>query len=305
MAAEVLAEIKEFIKMKGPSSPLAISKAVGTDSIMASAFLSDLIDKKEMKISSLKVGSSPLYYLPGQEASLQNFSMNIHEKGRQAYELLKEKKVLRDKELTPVIRAALRDIKDFAFPLDVTFENNKELFWRWYLLDNEGAEKEIKNLLEIKAPEPRKEEVKRVEQEVKKEEVIVKKEQEIKLVIPQAKETIQEIKKETMKEKKPKKDFLSMVKKYFENNKIKVINEKMIKKNSEFDFIIGIPSNVGELTYYCKAKSKPKVNESDLASAFANGQVNKLPILFLSQGDLNKKAQESLNEFKGLTVKKV
>ena len=44
---------------------------------------------------------------------------------------MKERKILRDSELQPAIRVALREIKDFAVP----FEKNNEIFWRYFLVE--------------------------------------------------------------------------------------------------------------------------------------------------------------------------
>ena len=96
-----------------------------------------------------------------------------------------------------------------------------------------------------------------------------------------------------IRETKPKRDFFAVVKNYFDKTNIKILNQEIIRKNSEFDFLIEIPSAVGNLTYFCKAKAKAKINDSDLAATFAKGQIKKLPILFLTPGDLTKKAKES------------
>ena len=49
---------------------IQISKWIGVSSLFAGAFLSDLYAEKKVKMSNMKVGSSSLYYLDGQEASL-------------------------------------------------------------------------------------------------------------------------------------------------------------------------------------------------------------------------------------------
>ena len=71
--------------------------------------------------------------------------------------------------------------------------------------------------------------------------------------------------------------------------------------------IIKIPSVMGELEYYCKAKNKKTVNDSDLSSAVVQGQLKKLPVMFLTTGELSKKAKEFLNTElkKGLVIKNI
>jgi len=158
-------KILELIKVKGPVVPSNISKDINYDILMTSAHLSDLSSQNKLKISNIKIGSSPLYYLPGQESSLQNFSHHMHEKEKKAFDLLKEKKILRDNKLEPVIRVALREIKDFAVQLIVTYQDNKEIFWKWYLIGKEEAEKLTKAILLDKES---KKETKPQETEVKK-----------------------------------------------------------------------------------------------------------------------------------------
>ena len=44
---------------------------------------------------------------------------------------LRVKKVLRDISLEPVMRVALRELKDFAIPLNVKINGNSEVFWKF------------------------------------------------------------------------------------------------------------------------------------------------------------------------------
>jgi len=60
------------------------------------------------------------------------------------------------------------------------------------------------------------------------------------------------------------------------------------------------------LKYYCKAKVGKRVNEGDLSSSFIVGQSKKLPTLFLSTGELTKKAVEFLEkELPGVCFKTI
>ena len=191
---------------------------------------------------------------------------------------------------------ALREIKDFAIPLQVTYKNNTEIFWKWYLLSKEEASSLIKALL-TKKEQPQidtKKEIKSYETEIKK----------------------PAIKKETKKpvEEKPREikgtdktfSFLEETKSYFNKNKITIKNSEIIRKNSEIDFILEVPSAVGNLEYYCKAKNKKRVNDGDLSSAYVQGQLKKMPVLFLTKGGLTKRAKEMLNkEFKNMHINQI
>jgi len=288
-------KILELIKIRGPVIPSNISKDINYDILMTSAHLADLSSQKKLKISNIKIGGTPLYYLPGQESSLQNFSDSLHEKEKKAFDILKEKKVLRDNTLEPVIRVALREIKDFAVQLVVTYQDNKETFWKWYLVDKEEAEKITKDILtrkeikrEIKKP------VETLRDTVKEESVLERK----KPILTKQKEVKKFVDKPDT--------ILNDVKNYFEKNKIIVKNSETIKKNSEFDYILEVPSGIGNLEYYCKVNNKKRINELDLSSAFVQGQTKKLPVLLLTKGELTKRAKEMLSkEFKNISINKI
>jgi len=268
---DIKEKILQFIKEKGPVLPVEITKHINSNILMASAYLSELSSNGKLKISNVKVGGSPLYFLPGQESQLQKFADNLHEKEKKAYDLLFQKKTLRDSRLEPVVRVALRAIKDYAVPLQVNFKGNSEIFWKWYLLTNKEAEELIKPSFQK----------------------------------PTEKEIPKKIEKPTEKRKIDKNQFLDSIFNYFSRNKVSILSKEIIRK-SEMDFIVQVPSAVGKLEYYCKAKNKKKINDSDLASAFVQGQLRKLPALFLTNGELTKRAKEMLQkDFKGMGVRKV
>jgi len=282
--------IVEFMKNKGPVLPVQVSKEIGSNILISSAHLSELSSNKQLKVSSVKVGGSPLYYLPGQQSQLQNFASHLHEKEKKTYDLLSQKKILRDNELDPLSKTTIRQIKDFAVPLQVNYKGNIEIFWRWYLLPTEEAEKAIKQM--IKGPEAEKP-------------AIIKKEEIKKEII---KEKRIEKPEKTQKIKKPQQkiDFIGTITDYFNKNKIEIIEKNILRKNSEIEFIVKVPSSVGSLTYFCKAKNKKKINDGDLSSTFIQSQSKKLPTLFLTTGELTKKAKEMIEkEFKGMHIKNI
>ena len=136
---ETKRKILGILRFRGPSLPVHIAKQTGLDMLFSSALLSELATEKEIKISDLKVGGSPLYFLRGQEARLEEFSKFLPSKEKEAFILLKKKTILDDKKQNPAIRVALRNIKDFAFPIILDIGKEKELFWRLYSLPEEEA----------------------------------------------------------------------------------------------------------------------------------------------------------------------
>ena len=293
-------KILEIVKVKGPVLPVQISKEIGSNILMASAHLAELTASNRLKISTIKVGGSPLYYLPGQEEMLQKYIANMNDKEKKAYDSLQQNKILRDIEQEPVIRVALREIKDFAIPLNVNHNNNKEIFWKWYLINNEEAEQLIKSKLNIQKPIEKKIEQKAIQKETPSE----IEEKQIQPIQKQLKEKTKESRKHKPREKED--EFLNIITKFFEKNKINVISSEIIKKKSEMDFIVEIPSVVGNLQYYCKARNKKRISDSDLSNAYVKGQMKRLPVIVLSPGDLSAKAQEMLaKELNNITFKKI
>jgi hypothetical protein len=293
-----------LVRQKGPCLPSDVYKELNTNQLFASAMLGELVSAGNIKVTNLKRGSSPYYYTEEQKEKLQNLVQYLNDKDRMAFHLIQEKLVLRDSEQTPLMRVALRSIKDYAVPLNINYNNQIEIFWKFYLLTNAEAEIKIKRLLGILPPEePIKHEKKEEQKKISLEkEIIPEKKEEIKKQEPE--------KEKTTKTKIPqdvKTPFLDSLMAYFNKNNIIIISQEITNKSkTEIDFILELPSAVGKLQYYCKAKDKKKITDGDIASAFVQGQQKRLPILVLINGTMTKKAQEMLNkEFKGVTVYKM
>ncbi len=135
MAAQDTTALKEkiisIIRSRGPSFPAHISSQVGMSILFTSAFLSELLSEKKLKISNMRIGTSPLYFIPGQEPLLDRYSGSLKSREKDAFILLKDKKFLMDSEQEPAIRVALRAIKDFAIP----FEKSDKLYWKYLTAD--------------------------------------------------------------------------------------------------------------------------------------------------------------------------
>ena len=244
--------IISFIKFRGPSLPVHVAKEVQLSILFASAFLSELVSEKTIKISHMKVGGSPLYFISGQEPKLENFSHFLKSKEKDAFLLLKEKKFLKDIEQTPAIRVALRTIRDFAFP----FRRNNEIFWKYFTVpESEFQEEKIK---EIRKPE-----IKEIQEPVKIEEKKISiSKPEIKVsqfeeIMDKAVKTKEAQKAEPkqlvkIKKKQPKKAIKKQEESFF--NKIK---ESLNRKSIEIIDILGISKSQGrKRIYFIRLKYK-------------------------------------------------
>mgnify|MGYP001614895769 CR=1 FL=1 len=255
-------DILKIIRNDGPVLPIQLSRRLNKDTIFAGAILSELVKDRHVKVSNAKIGGSPVYYVVGQEAKLNILYGHLPGKEKEAYESLRKNQILKDKDCEPAIRIALRSITDFAFP----FDNNGELYWRWYLIDENNA-REL----------------------VKPGEVFIEKKIEKPAIRQQA---------FLVSEKKPdtRDEFFENVLDYLNNKGIKVIDINAIRKKREVQSKVYINSDLGILEYLCLAKNKKTINDADLSLANDAGRKYKLPVLFLSNGDLTKKSEKYLNE---------
>ncbi len=347
-------KILAIMRATGPVLPVDIAKGLKTNILLASAYLSELVARKKIKITKVKIGGSPLYYMSGQEAKLEHFADNLNEKELRAYEVLKEKKVLRDEQLTPLMRVALRQINDFAAPLNVTFEGKQELFWKWYMLNDEEVTPIIRKELGIEEKKeevvptvseaiekvkeavkeeiaskrrgrPRKE-VERLEtrqERLKKTETIEEPKIESKPKIEKSRIETKELKPkietkvEELKREKPEtksklvqeteNGFITAVQNFFKQKEITILSEEVVKKNAEMSYVVKIPSPVGELQYLCKVTNKKKSTDKDISSALVEGQLKRVPVVYLHSGSLSPKAQQMIKTepFKTMTFFKL
>ncbi len=268
--------IVEILKQRGPSLPVHIARSTGLDMLFASAYLSELVSDKTVKVSHLKIGGSPLYYLPGQKQELENFSDNLPGKEQEAFQLLRKNKILKDKEQEPSIRVALRNLNDFASPIQIQKNQEKELYWHFYTLN----EKEAREAIENKDKEVKK----KVEKKSKKGE----------------KPLIQIREKERKrKRKKEKSDFAKKIISFLAEENVEIIEEKQEKKK-EYTCIIKIRSDIGSLKFLCVAKKRKQIRENDIALLVQKSREQGMPVLLITDGSLSKNAKEYVKNYSGL-----
>ena len=287
---ETKRKILSIIRLRGPSLPVHIAKQTGLNSLLASALLSELSNENEIKISNLKVGSSPLYFMQGQEFKLENFSSYLPQKEKEAFLLIKQKKLLEDRKQEPAIRVALRNLKDFVFPLIIDRGQGQELFLRFYNIPEQEAREKITEKIKTKIEQKQTALVKKLEQKQ-----VEKKEKPL-LEIAKKLETKIEAKKP-----KEKPDFAKKIASLLTSGDIEMLEEKEAKKR-EFELIVRINSQLGKMKFLCLAKDKKRITENDLTLALQKSQTEKLPILYLSTGELNKKATSYLQKHSGLII---
>lgn len=261
-------KIISVIKQRGPSLPVHIAKETGLSILFASAFLSELLSEKKIKMSHMRVGSSAIYYLSGQESKLEQFSIHLGSKEKEAFGILQNKKILRDKEQFPAIRVALQAIKDFAIP----FKKEEEIYWR-YFLEQEPKEK----TQEEKILEPEKQNINN--QIPKQENKIEKKE----LGIFEKKE-----KRKTQKKKptKTNEKFFNKVKEYLASKNEEILDIILYNKS---ELILKVKN---EEEYLLVAYNKKRLGEDEIIKAHKKSEEVGLKYKVIGLGEPLKKVKE-------------
>jgi hypothetical protein len=280
-------KILSFLRAKGPGLPVHISGEIKSNILFSSAFLSELVSEKRIKMSNMRVGSSPVYYVPGQEYLLERFSQHLKSKEKEAFILLREKKFLVDSMQQPAIRVALREIRDFALP----FKHGEEIIWRYFLIpESEFKKKEAEKEIKIEIPVELKKDI--IKETVKEPVKEVQKEKEKPLDI--FKKTTE--KKKTKRKPQPKEKFFEKVK---ESLSQKSIQLKDIESFSKNEIMLRVIDNGEEKILI--AYNKKKISDNDIIKAHKKVSDKGLPYMLLSLSEPSKKTSELLRAMKDLS----
>ncbi|MEK6906591.1 MAG: hypothetical protein AABW81_03145 [Nanoarchaeota archaeon] len=285
MPSQDTSQIKEnmvsSIRKRGPCLPVNIAGDVGMSILFTSAFLSELVSDKIIKMSYMRVGSSPVYFLSGQEDMLEKFAMHLKSKEKEAYLLLKEKKFLKDTEQEPAIRVAIRFIKDFAIPM----KREDVLFWRYFTIPESELEeeKQIKEIEQI------------ITLPVKQEGKVL----EISDKTPEKKPEKKEKKKKQVKAKAPEKKqndrFFNKVKESLLRESIEILDIENFSKN---EIILRV--RVSEEEKIVIAYNKKKITEQDITKSYKKISDSNLKYIILSFGEPAKKTDNLIEAVKKL-----
>ena len=265
--SEIKEKIISVLKERGPSLPIQISREVELSPLFASAFLSELFSETRIKISHLRVGNSPVYFVQGQEPLMEKFSDYLKSKEKEAFNLLRERKFLKDGEQQPAIRVALREIKDFAIP----FRNQDgEIFWRYFTESEEDLNKEKsqqKSTIEIK------------DTSEKPAEKIKSKRKSVKSKAGQ----------------KQSEKFLERVREFLSNSGTEISNIENIGKN---ELVLKVKNSTSEIILV--AYNKKKISEKEIIKASKKATEMGMKYSVISLGNLPKKIIDLMESLKNM-----
>lgn len=311
---QIKEKILQTLRLRGPSLPVHFAKEINQSMLFTSAFLSELLSEKKLKTSHMRVGSSPIYFLQEQKAGLEKYATHLKSKEKDAFDLLQEKKFLKDSEQNPPIQVALRAIKDFAIP----FTSQEELYWKYFIADMDDF-KETPKKQELKS-ETKEEEIQKQPEEkimtsiekeketetstTKIEEIFDKPEKPIPYRTHQKLELKEKPKQISKKKESKKKTTNSKANEKFFNK----IKEHLQETNSEIidiigfsktDLILKIKENSEELILI--AYNKKRVDEKDILNAYKKASEIGFKYKIICLGEPAKKTQNLIDAIKKLS----
>ena len=278
-----------YLKNNGPTLPVVISKVIEMDPFFASAILSEVLGEKRIKATHMRIGSSPLYFLEGQENQLEKMTSSLKSAEREAFEKLREKKILKDADETPAIRVALRSIRDFAIP----FKLDEQVMWRYYLVTEDEVRKMFSPI------EKKEEKLEKVEKEI-----VVKKERVRREVKRKdfassdignnepAKSFEKKVLDISPDKGEEKSEFFNEIKNYLEGRKIEFLEEIQSDKK-EVVAKVSIDSDVGKINFLLVAKNKKSVSKEEINTAVQRATYSKMPCLII----VRKEPTKSIENF--------
>lgn len=301
-------DVLRIVKARAPIIPNEIKRVLKVgDTILLGAILSELASKGLVKISKTKIGGSPFYYDPANPGALEKASGHLNEKDQRTFHLLKQERVLRDDRQDALTRVSLRNIKDFARPLTVAARGEELTYWKYFTVTDAEAERLIRDELGISKPTLEKPETPPPVPEQALETPTEAPRESTPRPTPPPKAATPRTEEQAQIPKEPIDDeFYKKVRGFFDKHDITILEQAVVRKRSEIDFVISLPTPVGRVEYYCKAKQKKRSNDGDLASAKLQGAARSLPAIYLTTGDVTKKARSMLTkEFKGMVLKEL
>lgn len=317
---EIKKKILLFLDQNGPNIPIPIAKHVNLQPMFASAILSELLNEKRIKTSSIKIGSSPLYMIPGQEHKLENFADNLTGVEKETFLKLKDNKFLDDVSQEPRMRVAMRSLKDFAIPIQI----GGKLYWKYFTLPSEKLKELLRDEGEVAIGERVVgqqiwEDIKKEIKPESKEETAIKHEKIVQVISAEAEKTFsKEVEKneEEVALKQPKADEETIIQQ--KPNKIKKLTEKDIFLEQTKRILQSKNIELIEVIQYDKqqvvAKARVKVDktcilffmdkkrpdEKDLQKAYKKSLEYKLPYYIITHSEPPKKIKDTAEIYKAL-----
>lgn len=268
----------EIVKQQGPVLPVEVASKLGVDSFLASAYLSQLVEAKKIRVTKERVGNAFLYFLPGQEVVANARVAALLHIGKKTARMFAEK-VPESPEIEQKRRAfteRLQEIekKESLQKTQPKLEVQKPTF-------TERIKHEFLDKLKPAISEQL------ARQEISDEKKL-------------AQQAIQTAQQKMIEKKIEEGRLVEKVLAFLVDAHADIIGKELKKKGRDANIIVSIPTPIGNVRFLVLARDKKTISEADLSLAFTEGQSEKLPVLFVTNGKLTKTAQNYLQVISGL-----
>jgi hypothetical protein len=309
-------KILSFLQANGPTLPVRIAKVIEMEPVFSSAILSELYSDRKIKMSNMKIGSSSLFYLEGQEEKLQDFIDNLKSIEKEAFARIKSRKVLVDDDEEPAIRVAIRGMKDFAIPV----ERDGKLYWKFAFVTEEDFENYFKPKVEKKTEEKINEKI--------SDEKMEKEDEEKESIRDDEGEKIKFEEKEKREIEKPEKkwrsnrvenidrgesekmtpifeesssEFYEEIKDFLKKKGVLIVEEIQVDKKEVVARIV-IKNNIADLNYLLIAKNKKSINKDEINVLLQRSNYHKMPCLLILRKEPSKSILSIIKENNFITL---
>lgn len=102
------------------------------------------------------------------------------------------------------------------------------------------------------------------------------------------------IKPQPEKKKITQDNFTLKIREALSKKRVRILNEEIIRLNAEANYIVEVPTTLAIQKYFVKARNKKTINEQELITAWFESQKHELPVMYITTGKINKKAQKLL-----------
>lgn len=276
-------QIISLIRELGPIVPNEITRKLGKASVIVSALLSELVKEGEVFLSSKKIGSSPLYYLKGQEESMRKRllpELKIPEK--KTIEFFEKNKLVLKDNLSPQQRFIIDGLKDYITKINLNINGKERIFYKHYSISSDVIYNELNSFNVNKKPKKKKV----VKKTVDAQKSLFGGRVAQKRKMPTSTKVV-----ETNVYEKV--DDISDL--FFTKYNMTVIESKTVRKNREYIFVARANYRIPQI-YFIKYLKKKSINDNDISKAHVAANVKKMPCIIMTQGKLTKKARELLEK---------
>lgn len=294
-------QVYTSIQTKGPLLPIEIARSLSMETYIVSAILATLLKNKKIEISKRKIGSSNLYYIPGQEGLVRKRLLpELNALEQKALQRVKELKVAFENELYPQERFMLKEMLDFVNLLKVKTE--KEEFDVWVDAEltkeeiNEIIKKRLENLKEKSTP------IEKPKEALPEKNIPIEKEETKQELLSQEPPKELPEKKERKRKSTQNTNFNEKLNDYLKRVDITLIKVLSIKANENIA-IVSIPSIIGDQFFYMFYTTKKNLNEGDLSKIYLEASKHKMPILLILENEINSKINQYIKDNFGNLIK--